>query len=1593
MMQTPLLTLVFSVLISLANAQTTGARFQPHKRLSGKIQFAANSAKKGGHIASQKMTASHSTKPKITNAKAKTLSKKKIGSTLAASKISNPKARTSKSKTIAQKSGAAKKLAAPKGGNFLANCNPSYSDGPDNNNFVDGIDLNTLNTQGYSYTSGTDYSDYTSESTDLQAGQTYTLTVFGSGSDNETFGAWIDLNQDGDFDSSELIVEAASSGGQLSITFTAPTGGATGPTLLRVLSQEDYTSGLEPCGSYAYGECEDYTVNIVPENVTPQACIAFSSGPDAQLFVDGIDLNGLNTFGNGYADGEFYKDYTSNTATIEQGTTYVLTVKGSGSDNEVFGAWIDLNQDGTFDSDELITEAASSGGQMTITFAAPTDALLGPTVLRVIAQQDLSEGLDPCGVYTLGEAEDYSVDVVAASSSGACTPQYSTGPNSTNYVEGIELYGDNSTSISSYGNGFVAGESYVDYTQYYEATLSAGPTYTLTINGSGSDNETFAAWIDLNQDGTYDSGELIGEFLSNNSYGSITFSVPSGTPAGYTTIRVLAQGDGVSSGPCGPANSADGPSYGAGEAEDYSVYIDDATTGGTAPVADFKMNPSSGKAPLTVQFTDQSTGNPTSWNWVFYKQDGTPESSASTQNTSHTFNTAGVYWIRLNVTNAAGTDYIDDTVIVNAPTGPQIAGQVSSYYGKGWFVQGVPPVVNTLTANGTVSGTTKVTFKFLNVNGNTITSVSDNSSAGGWNCQYDMSLLPKGSAVKAEYYNSSNALIGYSPNYDFNIIPKPEWFVDANMTNLLISGGKVNMDVMYSLNKVYSGTIPTTVAGLAGSLCMFNQDYMSFKTSFDMNTRATTVTTAQEFFGVNFSNYWVKKYSELAAANEVTVDTKFNLVVNTDYKLTLPGFEYKIPYKLSWPVAPGMTVALSASVGFKPYITGRLVIGNDVNTGKYGFLDYFGNKTKQTAAIEAYGKIKGSLEALWGVASLVGDLTAKVRIGFGFKYVSVPSVKYEPLFGGDLDISGKISVETLWGYGPGMELFGPKSFYSNYWGDYAAVGKYADPHLAFYDVFGQPPTATTNSLNGDSLLPFALPQPSFGKRDSNLYTTWIERQGNDGYILLSKLNKSGSGFSDPIIVAKVDKGLGTPKIGMLSDGSALITWTQNRVPTTNIPNGISIMDLMAGQDIWMAVYDVTSNSITSVGQLGDDNSGQLTGRLEGNPTVTMGQNNEGLITWITADTAAHQSDIWYVHISKGSGGWTTSIPEKLVDYAGSNKSVNVSFVDNTNAMAVWINDADGDATTIDSQILNAIWDGNTWSSPYVLSASNGSEDYESVSMSYNNYYCGVAWTSKERLPAQGFTNYLTCAVWDDIAQKWDAASELSFADSAFYFSHPRISISNSGKAILSYQETDMFPDSNAVSIGTQLYYLAKDIASPNTWDYVSNQYLCDTTKFVWYFDNGFADNDRFYVITQEYDNNGPVSAPKNGILFGDPGYGLVLRGVQVNNDLSISDIQEPVAPTGIKSYLHSTSSLEILSNYPNPFIYSTTIKYQIKEEGIVSLKIYDVAGHEVATLMNERMTPGLYQTEFNKGNLDAGVYFYKLNINSTSVSGKMTILR
>ena len=97
---------------------------------------------------------------------------------------------------------------------------------------------------------------------------------------------------------------------------------------------------------------------------------------------------------------------------------------------------------------------------------------------------------------------------------------------------------------------------------------------------------------------------------------------------------------------------------------------------------------------------------------------------------------------------------------------------------------------------------------------------------------------------------------------------------------------------------------------------------------------------------------------------------------------------------------------------------------------------------------------------------------------------------------------------------------------------------------------------------------------------------------------------------------------------------------------------------------------------------------------------------------------------------------------------------------------------------------------------------------------------------------------------------------------------------------------------------------------------------------------------------------------------------------------------EPTIVTSVEDDLSKITNYQLEQNYPNPFSQTTTIKFSIPKSQFVTLKVFDIQGNEIITLVNGKQAPGIYEVEFDGSNLTSGEYFYRLQVGDYSETKK-----
>jgi hypothetical protein len=129
-------------------------------------------------------------------------------------------------------------------------------------------------------------------------------------------------------------------------------------------------------------------------------------------------------------------------------------------------------------------------------------------------------------------------------------------------------------------------------------------------------------------------------------------------------------------------------------------------------------------------------------------------------------------------------------------------------------------------------------------------------------------------------------------------------------------------------------------------------------------------------------------------------------------------------------------------------------------------------------------------------------------------------------------------------------------------------------------------------------------------------------------------------------------------------------------------------------------------------------------------------------------------------------------------------------------------------------------------------------------------------------------------------------------------------------------------------------------------------------------------------------------------------------GIVVNTDISGSgSFTIPDALDQLKIIVNYSNTTDVndeqlhpvdfnlLQNYPNPFNPSTIIRYSIPDNQFVSLKVYDILGKEVTTLINEEVSAGTYNINFNGNGLTSGIYFYSIKAGAFTETKSMILMK
>jgi hypothetical protein len=296
--------------------------------------------------------------------------------------------------------------------------------------------------------------------------------------------------------------------------------------------------------------------------------------------------------------------------------------------------------------------------------------------------------------------------------------------------------------------------------------------------------------------------------------------------------------------------------------------------------------------------------------------------------------------------------------------------------------------------------------------------------------------------------------------------------------------------------------------------------------------------------------------------------------------------------------------------------------------------------------------------------------------------------------------------------------------------------------------------------------------------------------------------------------------------------------------------------------------------------------------------------------------------------------------------------------------------------------------GITWGADTRLTNNTAVSEFPSVAVSGSAVY--VVWRDDRDGNPEIYYKHST-----DGGITWGADTRLT--NNTAYLWYPSVAVSGSAVYVVWYDERDGNPE---------IYYKRDPTGNQNLPNAPSNLTALAVSSSRINLNWTDNSNDETGFKIERSTNAGTNwilkdSVVQNILTYADTGlttntiyhYRLYAYNMSGNSPYSNIAFDTTFDPVGIITLEEIPKVFKLYNNYPNPFNPSTNIKFNIAKLSDVKIVVYDVMGHEVQTLVNESLKPGMYETLFDGSSLNGGVYFYKISAGDFSETKRMLLIK
>ncbi len=318
----------------------------------------------------------------------------------------------------------------------------------------------------------------------------------------------------------------------------------------------------------------------------------------------------------------------------------------------------------------------------------------------------------------------------------------------------------------------------------------------------------------------------------------------------------------------------------------------------------------------------------------------------------------------------------------------------------------------------------------------------------------------------------------------------------------------------------------------------------------------------------------------------------------------------------------------------------------------------------------------------------------------------------------------------------------------------------------------------------------------------------------------------------------------------------------------------------------------------------------------------------------------------------------------------------------TGAFAQWNETFDTDATSDGYGQLTSdyTWQWFTWGTVYFAGGDMVMQgDYSNI---YDPLQLETCWMQTDPLTdpdvvltPSDFELYVRVKFLDSSPSEDDQLHINMCADPDYLsnFAANTVALSPAGGIVGTYSfQTDAFnPAVNAAVVYNEYFW-------------VKATFVGGTTISAWAFPDGGSPAETPDVVTTQ------TTVDPGNLL---PAQLFIAKSNDENSWVHISDFYYNSAPLSINNEVSIADNYTLHQNYPNPFNPVTNIQFSIPEQGLVTLKVFNVVGEEVATLVNNTLPIGTYTKSWNASDMPSGVYLYQLESKNFTQTKRLVLIK